>query len=99
MAQNFLRVSETTMRKVFNSHILPRINSGELKPELRRENHPSPPLANEPFSTRSQILAYRDRNGKKLAIIHRYLRPDGTIGLSGKPDPKWLVHNSVIYGL
>jgi hypothetical protein len=25
-----------------------------------------------------------------MAIVHQYLRPDGTLGASGLPDPKWL---------
>lgn len=26
--------------------------------------------------------------GVEIARAHRYLRPDGTLGASGKPDPK-----------
>jgi hypothetical protein len=26
-----------------------------------------------------------------VAVMHQYLRPDGTIGASGQPDPKRLV--------
>jgi hypothetical protein len=25
-----------------------------------------------------------------VAIVHQYLNPDGTLGGSGTPDPKWL---------
>jgi len=25
-----------------------------------------------------------------MAIVHQYLLPDGSIGASGLPDPKWL---------
>jgi hypothetical protein len=31
------------------------------------------------------------------ASIHRYLRPDGTLGASGRPDPKRLVEGGVKY--
>ena len=92
-----LQVSDTTLRRIFNTHYLGRVNSGELKAEVLREGHPSPPLAGEPFCTKSQLLAYRDKDGNLIAKAHRYLRPDGTIGLSGKPDPKTLLHKGILY--
>ena len=30
-------------------------------------------------------------------MVHLYFRPDGSIGGSGKPDPKWLFEDGVIY--
>jgi hypothetical protein len=30
-------------------------------------------------------------------MVHFYLRPDGTIGGSGQPDPKWLFEDGVVY--
>lgn len=85
------------MRKIFNTHILKRINAGELTGRVLKDGHPSPPLANEPFCTRSQMISYCDSQGKRVALVHQYLRKDGTRGLSGKPDPKRLEHNNVIY--
>lgn len=35
----------------------------------------------------------------KVAVVHRYLRPDGTLGASGKPDPKRVLHAGVVYGV
>jgi hypothetical protein len=51
------------------------------------ERHPARPKAKEPFCTRSQIISYV-AGGVEIARAHRYLRPDGTLGASGKPDPK-----------
>ena len=34
------------------------------------------------------MLVYWTQDGQPLAMVHQYLRPDGTIGSSGKPDPK-----------
>ncbi len=34
------------------------------------------------------MIQYRQRNGTPVALAHRYLRPDNTVGASGKPDPK-----------
>lgn len=49
--------------------------------------------------TRSQILAYEDPPGKQIAVVHQYLRPDGTIGGSGRPDPKRLMVNGIVYAV
>jgi hypothetical protein len=29
--------------------------------------------------------------------VHQYLRPDGTLGLSGRPDPKLVLYEGVVY--
>jgi len=34
------------------------------------------------------MLIYWTQNGQPLALVHQYLRPNGTIGGSGQPDPK-----------
>ena len=39
------------------------------------------------MGTRSQIVRYSDETETILVYIHRYLRPDGTLGASGKSDP------------
>ena len=50
-----------------------------------------------PVCTRSQILVYVDRDQKAVAMVHQYLKPDGQIGASGQPDPKWLLHDGIVY--
>jgi hypothetical protein len=32
-----------------------------------------------------------------LAVVHRYLRTDGTLGASGRPDPKRLREGGILY--
>ena len=34
---------------------------------------------------------------KNVAGVHQYLRRDGTIGASGRPDPKELFVNGTLY--
>jgi hypothetical protein len=36
----------------------------------------------------SQIIEYFDAEGTRVALVDQYLRPDGTLGGSGRPDPK-----------
>lgn len=40
-----------------------------------------------PRGTKSQLIIYYDGE-REVALAHRYLFPDGSIGGSGKPDPK-----------
>ena len=70
---------------------------GTLEPILRRDGHPSPEDSGEPFCIRSQIVACYDSVGARVCVVHQYLRPDGTIGGSGRPDPKLLVEGGVVY--
>src|SRR5438105_5030891 len=71
---------------------LSQASSPALHPALAPQRHPSPPRMNEPICTLSQLLAYFDGRGKKVAEAHRFVRPDGTIGASGMPDPKYVLH-------
>jgi hypothetical protein len=64
---------------------------------IEDDGHPSPPLVGEPHCTRSQILAYRDDGGKEIARAHRYLRPDGRMGLAGKPDPREMLGDDGVW--
>ena len=90
-------VDGTELRKLFNEgRYADLVSYGVLSERLIRENAPSP-SANQPPGTRSQILAYLDSRGNQVCIVHRYLRPDGKLGGSGKPDPKKLLHNGTLY--
>jgi hypothetical protein len=42
-----------------------------------------------PVGTRSQTVYYM-RGQTRIAVVHQFLLPDGTLGASGLPDPKWL---------
>ena len=42
-------------------------------------------------------MAYVSDAGHRMFLVHLSLRPDGTIGASGKPDPKWLFEDGVVY--
>lgn len=74
------------------------IQDGRLLPVVLKDAILQDPVAKgEPPGTRSQIVRYMDaRDGQWVVTIHQYIRPDGTIGASGKPDPKWLRINNLI---
>jgi hypothetical protein len=42
-------------------------------------------------------VSYVNELGHRIFLVHLYLRPDGTIGASGKPDPKWLFEDGIVY--
>jgi hypothetical protein len=42
-----------------------------------------------PVGTGSQTVYYM-RGQTRIAVVHQFLLPDGTLGASGLPDPKWL---------
>lgn len=76
-----------------------RSQSGEFSVVVLEDRHPALTAAKEPHCTRSQMLSYRDSTGNEVARVHQYLRPDGTIGASGKPDPKRLYKDGQLYRL
>jgi hypothetical protein len=94
----FKRVSASELRKLFNdSGYWARVQSGDLIQRLIENGHPSPPEADEPICTRSQIVEYRTQAGEVVAKVHFYLRKDGRIGASGKPDPKRVLIGDTVY--
>lgn len=90
-------VTPSEIRRLFNYHILPKINQGLLSAQVRASKHPSSPKAKEPFCTKSQFITYSDGKNQKVAWAHRYLREDGSLGASGKPDPKKIVLDGTTY--
>jgi hypothetical protein len=92
------RISQREMRQLFNDQCFwERACSGELNTRIESESHPSPYRSGQPLCTRSQMIAYFDKNNQEVARVHQYKRPDGSIGASGRPDPKRLLVEGVIY--
>lgn len=92
------RVPATEIRELFNERqYYHRIATGEIFEDLLENLHATPARSGQPHCTHSQLIAYRERNtNRKVALVHQYLRPDGRIGASGKPDPKWLLADDEI---
>lgn len=67
-----------------------RAERGELKTVVKR-SYPAPAVANQVPGTTVQLTYYATTEGVTIALVHQYVRPDGTLGGSGKPDPKWLL--------
>src|ERR1700735_3469000 len=61
------------------------IMEGVARAGIPYKDDPGPP--HQPPGTRSQSVPYY-RMGRKIAVCHQYVLPDGRIGASGLPDPK-----------
>ena len=75
---------------------------GELKEKRERHSHLSTEdalRANEPYCTHSQQISYRDPHDEEIVRVHQYLRPTGELGGQGKPDPKRILENGILYRL
>ena len=97
---NVVRVDEWELRRRFNcGRYWQRLATGELRATVGRVFHPSPLKSGQPHCTESQEVFYYDSSGQEVARVHQYLRPDGTLGGSGLPDPKRLRGNGVVYRL
>ncbi len=84
-------VTEDIIRQHFNNgQYYEKVQSGELVTRIKDRSHPERLPPGEPICTWSQIIVYYTKTGEPVAYVHQYLRPDGTIGASGRPDPKRL---------
>ena|SRR5208282_6904952 len=92
-----IRVSPEQLREIFNrERFRERVQNGELSEKVDSEN-PCPTASGEPPGTLSQMVAYLDSNGHRVAVVHQYLRKNGELGGWGRPDPKKLIYQGTIY--
>jgi len=90
-------VDEARLQQLFNDGgFLQGLQEGRIDQLVQRQNHADPERTGQPFCTQSQIVSYLEGN-QEVARVHQYLRPDGTIGASGRPDPKKVLVNGVMY--
>ena len=66
-----------------------RARGGDIRTVVDQEHTPDPRIG-EPDGTVSQLIFYL-LDDAPVALVHQYLRPDGTLGASGLPDPKVVV--------
>jgi hypothetical protein len=73
-----------------------RMQSGELTP-VTKDHNPASAKMNQLLGTESQIVIYQNAAGVKVALVHQFVHPDGSLGGHGLPDPKWLLFENVTY--
>jgi hypothetical protein len=97
------RISEWDVRRLYNeSEFKARFEKGEFQEVVDYEKiigeDKAKTLRNTTAGTRSQYVLCIDKNGDTVLEVHRYLNPDGTLGGSGKNDPKRITIKGITYG-
>src|SRR5262249_13698682 len=84
--------SKKDIRDAFNGQdFTEKIRKGQVSVR-ELSSHPAP--RHLPFwrdGMKSRLCEYIGPNGAKIAQVHEYKNTDGSLGASGKPDPKRLV--------
>jgi hypothetical protein len=101
MSRPLKRVSKKELRDLFNrgAYCEPT-QLGKVEEDIERSREIAQDLCLKlgiPQGSQSQIVAYRLPGIGKIALVHQYVRPDGTV--RGRPDPKYLVIGGVIHAL
>ena len=90
-------VSEDELRRIFNEgRYYERMRKGEFHPRMIEEK-PCKRGDRRIRNTMSQTVEYWDNFGRFIARVHQFRKRDGSLGGSGRPDPKVLVHDGVLY--
>src|SRR5262245_24813034 len=75
-----------------------RSQQGEFTVRKMESVVPTRRIRGEPKGTKSQIIEYADKvTGERVALVHQYRRRDGSLGGSGRPDPKQLREGDTLY--
>ncbi|MCX2728169.1 hypothetical protein OO015_11775 [Thermomicrobium sp. 4228-Ro] len=90
------RVEPRELRRLFReSGLQERYERGELTELVKRSRHVADPT--HLFScSHAEVVRLFDGD-RKVAVIHRYRRSDGSLAASGLPDPKFLRIDDVVY--
>ena len=99
--QSRIYVSATRLRQLFNESQYPElilqnqleieVDNSYLLSELALQEKSLPP------GTISEIIRYRDLARNLYVMVHRYVLPDGSLGASGKPDPKAILLDGTMF--
>lgn len=94
------RLTVPEMRRRFNEgKYWERMKAGEFLPVLIRRGTPQRDVLEKWPEARSEYWSWRDGDGFEVARVHQYALPNGTIVASGRPDPKRLFEDGVVYHL
>jgi hypothetical protein len=91
------KVPAWQLQQLFNNGLyFEKVQRNQLLASVE-SSRPADPSKGQPPGTLSQMVWYFDAT-ERVALVHQYLRPDGTIGASGLPDPKrLLIDGEILY--
>jgi hypothetical protein len=96
--RNSIPVNADALRRLYaEAAIEQREANGDLTTKVVYSKHVDPPLTFAPPCTRSRRKAFFDSNATKVAEVHYYECPDGSIAASGRLDPKEVFHDGNRY--
>jgi len=78
------------LQDLFNRYYLHQYERGDLTKVVTWRGRPDP-ANNQLPDTKSEIWELYNNRGDYIARVHAYVRADGTLSASGKPDPKELI--------
>ncbi len=92
------RTTPEEVRRLFNDGgYYEKLQRGELFAVLE-SSRPASAEAGQPAGTTSEIHVYFDLEMLRVAVVHQYVLPDGSLGGSGRPDPKrLLLDNEILF--
>lgn len=97
MRPTVVYITRAELRQRFNElRVDERIRRGEVSTRVLVSS-PAPPGLPFPEGTQSQRIAFIDATGRQFAVAHQYRKPDGTLAGSGRPDPKELLVDDMLY--
>jgi hypothetical protein len=73
------------------------MQAGEFTAVLRKERRRSALVVLNQETVVSEMWVYLSASGEAVAMVHQYRRYGGSLAASGKPDPKYLVHEGIKY--
>jgi hypothetical protein len=91
-----LRISEQELQRKFNR------NDGGYNNRMHEleivcvHDRPADPKSNQVYGTRSKIVKFKE-NGMTVMTVHFFVKPDASLGASGKFDPKYLIVDGVAF--
>ena len=85
------KVPRKRLREIFNAPGFREALNLRSTHKVYSYDELAPDLLDEPEGTLSQVYDLYDGEGVLLATLHRYLKPDGTIGAFGLEDPYFLL--------
>jgi hypothetical protein len=92
-------VNEDELRRIFNEgRYFERMHAGEFHERIIRQNRRRTG-DRRVRDTMSQLVENWDKFGNMVARVHQYRRKDGSLGGSGRPDPKAVLHDETLYVL
>jgi len=84
------------LRQIFNNgEYYERVLRGDLF-AVTEKSRLADPRKGQPPGTTSETVVYFDLQMNRVAFVHQYVLPDGTLGGSGRPDPKRILLDDVI---